>query len=79
MCTVNSISLKKKMLITKVMNIDKKSGIGIIIGISIIFATLSLITLPEIEAEPEDPWSYQTMRTKLLNSELNPSDFAKRP
>ena len=79
MCTVNNTSLKKKSPNTKLMQIDKKSGIGIIIGISIIFATFSLITLPEIEAEPEDPWSYKTMREKLLNSEVNLSEFSKRP
>ena len=61
------------------MHIDKKSGIAIIIGLSLIFGTFSLITLPEIEAEPEDPWSYQTMRTKLMNSESSISQFNEKP
>ena len=71
--------IKEKIHHIEFMNIDKKSGIGIIVGISIIFATFSLITLPEIEAEPEDPWSYQTMRTKLMNTESDVTDFSNNP
>ena len=51
------------------MHIDRNSGIAIILGIGIIFATLSMVTLPEIDTQSEDPWSYQTMRAKLMNTE----------
>ena len=61
------------------MHIDRKSGIAIIIGIGIIFATFSMITLPEIDAEQNDPWSYQTMRAKLMNAESNISQFDEKP
>ena len=61
------------------MHIDRKSGIAVIIGIGIIFATFSMITLPEIDAEQNDPWSYQTMRTKLMNAESNISQFDEKP
>ena len=71
--------IKEKIHHIEFMHIDKKSGIGIIVGMSIIFATFSLITLPEIEAEPEDPWSYQTMRTKLMNTESDITDFSNNP
>lgn len=53
------------------MRVDKTTGIAIILGIGMIFGTFSMIFLPEMETEYNDPWSYQTMRTKLLNSEIN--------
>ena len=61
------------------MYLDRKLGIAVIIGIGIIIATFSMVTLPEIDAEQNDPWSYQTMRTKLMNAESSITQFVENP
>lgn len=61
------------------MHLDRKSGIVMILGMGIIFATFSMVKLPEIDAEQNDPWSYQTMRTKLMNAESSIIQFDEKP
>ena len=61
------------------MHIDRTSGIAIIIGMGIIIATFSMVTLPEIDAKQNDPWSYHTMREKLMSSESSISQFEQNP
>lgn len=61
------------------MHLDRTTCIGIILGVGIIFGVLSMTTIPEIESEPQDPFSYQTMRTKLMNSDIRAYDGISNP
>lgn len=61
------------------MHLDRTTCIGIILGVGIIFGVLSMTAIPEIESEPQDPFSYQTMRTKLINSEATTFDGNSKP
>lgn len=69
MCTVNSIKLIKKLTLDQNMHLDRRTCIGIILGIGIIFGALSMVTIPDAQSEFEDPFSYQTMKSKLMQSE----------
>ena len=70
--------IKEKKSHRCTMHIDRQSGTAIIIGISIIVGTFSMVTLPN-EVELEDPWSFQTMRAKLMNTESSVSEFNVKP
>ena len=74
MCTMNSIELKKNSVLILLVHLDRTTCIGIILGIGIIFGVLSMMTIPEIDSESQDPFSYQTMKTKLMNSEITRFD-----
>ncbi|MDX1533388.1 MAG: hypothetical protein R3230_04190 [Nitrosopumilaceae archaeon] len=59
------------------MHIDRRTGFGIIVGLAIIFSTISFAIQTQTEIEYDDPWSYQTMRSKLLN--LDSTSIEKIP
>jgi hypothetical protein len=52
---------------------EKTFIIAIIIGIAVIISTISLLSI-SLNTERDDWWSYNTMRDKLIQSELEPSN-----
>ena len=52
------------------MHRDRTTSIGIILGIGIIFGVLSMVSIPETK-EFEDPFSYHTMKSKLMQPNTN--------
>ncbi len=53
---------------------EKPFVIAVILGISVIIATILVSSLP-INSEHDEWWSYNTMRDKMLNLEDKTSDF----
>ena len=55
---------------------EKTFIIAAIIGIAVIISTVSLLSLP-LNAESNEWWSYNAMREKLIQSELESPNVIK--
>ena len=55
--------------------IERALVISVIIAIGVVISVASVNSMPSSTAH-EDPWAYETMRTKLIETETKTNDFS---